>query len=175
MEEAPKIHISYAGGDPWSPAFKKVYKRVAYWHQVLKRHKGVATSNLEIKKLGRFLGTSAGERVDQAKAELQLACANNRRVAFKDSAAQHRLDHIAKLATAIATDNPKLQAAQVERRLRREKRQRIVGALSRKIRNKRQKVPVTFAQATDQQTGQTLDLTEQDEMVDAMADRKSVV
>lgn len=75
----------------------------------------MATSNLEIKKLGRFLGTSAGEHTDQDEAEIQLACARNMRAEFKESAAQQRLDHIAKLATAILTDNPKLQALQVER------------------------------------------------------------
>ena len=36
MEEAPEIHISYAGGDPWSLAFKKVCKCVSYWYRMWK-------------------------------------------------------------------------------------------------------------------------------------------
>ena len=107
----------YAGDDPWSSAFKKVYKQVSYWYRIWKRHKGVATSNLEIKQVGHFLGTSAGQRADQLEAEVQLACAKNLRAEFKESAAQHWLDHIAKLAVAIAKDNPKLQAHHVKQRL----------------------------------------------------------
>ena len=74
----------------------------------------MATSNLEIKILGRLLGTSAGQHADQLKAEVQLACAKNLRAKFKASASQHWLDHIAKLVAAIAIDSPKLQAHHVK-------------------------------------------------------------
>ena len=194
-----KMRKIYAGGTPHSPEYQILRDTIELWRRLVKLKKGVNTSRNVIKRMAQKLklywATDPSITLLEANVHLTKAYkklrketpdAPNKRLKFqkiqikKLNKKTTKNKHNKGLINALAKEedkkkknpDPTKTRLQIEARIKREQKQRVMGKAARSIRRKNIKDPVLRAIATDSE-GNTYECNSQESMVPAMGTSNS--
>ena len=170
LNVANKIKDVHAGKDPWSPKYKKLRIPIDLWKRITKWKKGTQTSRTIMRRLAKKAGLEWDNIKNTTLKESIIQLQN----AWKDFNKQKEKfplwrDQFNESLIAALSKEQKISIKVMKKRMEREKASRDLGRKARRIRRKKQKVPV-FSVTVKEPNGNTKELHDQASMVKVLAE-----